>query len=69
MVVSDPCGAEQNKVIFVPDVAAAVALRTADASATVCCVEDKRYNKMLNATEHRVLKYLAGNKARFDALP
>ena len=69
LVVSDPGDAEQNKVVFVRDVATATVFRTADTTRTVCCLEDKRYNKRLNATEHRVLKYLAGNKARFDALP
>lgn len=33
--------------------------------ATVCCVEDKSYNKRYTAIEKRVLKFLAGNKARF----
>ncbi len=32
---------------------------------TLCCVETKRYRKRLTEVEHRVLKYLSGNKARF----
>jgi hypothetical protein len=36
---------------------------------TVCCVEDKTYNKRVNASEQRILKFLAGNKARFRATP
>jgi acetyltransferase-like isoleucine patch superfamily enzyme len=35
--------------------------------ATVCCVETKFYHKRLTKLEHQVLKYLAGNKARFIA--
>jgi acetyltransferase-like isoleucine patch superfamily enzyme len=37
--------------------------------ATVCCLQTKRYRKRLTALEHRVLKSLAGNKARFIADP
>ncbi|MEO5687574.1 MAG: acyltransferase [Burkholderiaceae bacterium] len=37
-------------------------------AATVCCVEDKRYNKRLTPLECRVLKNLAGNRARFYRL-
>jgi acetyltransferase-like isoleucine patch superfamily enzyme len=33
--------------------------------ATVCCLEDKSYNKRLSLLEIQVLKALAGNKARF----
>jgi hypothetical protein len=35
--------------------------------ATVCCVETKRYEKRFTDVEHRVLKALAGNRARFLA--
>lgn len=33
--------------------------------ATVCCLESKSYIKRLTELEHRVLKFLSGNKARF----
>lgn len=33
--------------------------------ATLCCVENKRYVKTYSKAEKAVLKYLAGNKARF----
>lgn len=34
---------------------------------TLCCVESKRYVKALTKAERSVLKFLAGNKARFIA--
>jgi acetyltransferase-like isoleucine patch superfamily enzyme len=34
-------------------------------NATICTLSTKRYLKRLTELEHRVLKYLAGNKARF----
>jgi acetyltransferase-like isoleucine patch superfamily enzyme len=36
-------------------------------TATVCSLDDKRYTKRLTDIEHRVLKLLAGNKARFTS--
>jgi acetyltransferase-like isoleucine patch superfamily enzyme len=33
--------------------------------ATICCVEDKTYNKTFSAVEEAVLRDLSGNKARF----
>lgn len=35
---------------------------------TVCCVEDKKYNKRFSEMEYKVLKFLSGNKARFNKL-
>lgn len=36
--------------------------------ATVCFLSGKRYRKRLTDIEHAVLKYLAGNKARFNSV-
>ena len=36
-----------------------------DPRTTICCLEDKTYNKAYTSVEKKVLKYLAGNKARF----
>ncbi len=57
-----------NQVAFVRDTAEAALLRARRTDITVCCIEDKSYNKQLNATEQRILKVLCGNKARFNAL-
>lgn len=57
-----------DKIAFVRDVADASLLRIKHPDLTVCCVEDKSYNKRLNATEQRVLKFLSGNKSRFNAI-
>jgi acetyltransferase-like isoleucine patch superfamily enzyme len=59
----------EHEVAFVCDLKEATLLRGKRIDLTVCCVEDKSYNKRLNATEQRILKFLAGNKARFYALP
>jgi acetyltransferase-like isoleucine patch superfamily enzyme len=61
----DPMGA---RVAFVRECDAAQRMRRDKPALTVCCVEDKTYNKRLNATEHSVLRFLSGNKARFDAV-
>ena len=37
-------------------------------TATICCLEDKMYTKKFTDIEKKVLKYLAGNKARFYSL-
>lgn len=42
-----------------------LAAATKPANTTLCCVENKRYIKTLSNSEKKVLKYLAGNKARF----
>lgn len=55
-------------VIFARTAAVATAAREEEMQSTVCCIEDKSYNKRLTELEKRVLKYLAGNKARFFAL-
>lgn len=53
-----------DEIVFVAgrDVAEATRLT---GRATVCCIEDKSYNKRLTPIELTVLKALAGNKARF----
>jgi acetyltransferase-like isoleucine patch superfamily enzyme len=62
---TEPTG---DGVAFVRDRSVASALRDQRADLTVCCVEDKSYNKRLNAVEYQLLKFLSGNKARFHAL-
>lgn len=64
---ADP--ALRGSLIFARDEADARQLAKAVPDATVCCVESKRYTKRLSPLEWRVLKYLAGNKARFFAIP
>lgn len=59
---------QPDAMTFVRDAAAARDARCRFPGRAVCCVEDKTYNKQLNETERRVLKFLAGNKARFYAL-
>jgi len=59
----------EHGVAFVCGTKEAILLRAEKIDLTVCCVEDKSYNKRLNATEQRILKFLAGNKARFNAMP
>lgn len=53
-------------IVFVAASHQAKSIRTKNPSATVCCVEDKTYNKQFTVIEKQVLKYLAGNKARFS---
>ena len=53
-------------IIFVPASHQAKSIRTNNPAATVCCIEDKTYNKQFTVIEKQVLKYLAGNKARFS---
>jgi acetyltransferase-like isoleucine patch superfamily enzyme len=55
-------------LFFAEDRATAERLRQQDGSATVCCVEDKSYNKTLSDVEEVVLRDLAGNKARFHVI-
>jgi len=55
-------------IIFIRDTATASSTRLQYPEATVCCVEDKTYNKRLTAIERKVLKPLSGNKARFNAI-
>jgi len=55
-------------IVFARDVSNANLARMQHPEATVCCVEDKTYNKRLSAIEQNVLRPLAGNKARFDAI-
>ncbi|NHA15458.1 hypothetical protein [Thioalkalivibrio sp. XN279] len=58
-----------DRVAFVRDRETAYAMRESMSDVTVCCVEDKTYNKRVNESEQRILKFLAGNKARFRAAP
>jgi hypothetical protein len=57
-----------GELIFARTTEAAVALRKNHLLASVCCIEDKSYNKRYTDLEKRVLKYLSGNKARFYAV-
>lgn len=68
VIIAELAGAPEQQIAFARDAVAANRLRKNEPRMTVCCIEDKSYNKQLNNTERRVLKYLAGNKARFDAL-
>lgn len=69
LLVHSPADSNGHQVAFVRDVKKASLLRAQRGDLTVCCIEDKSYNKRLNSTEQRLLKFLAGNKARFNALP
>ena len=60
--------AAAGSIVFARDAANANLARMRYPQATVCCVEDKKYNKRLTSIEYRVLKPLAANKARFDAI-
>jgi len=55
-------------IIFNRDTATAFSTRLQYPEATVCCVEDKTYNKRLTTIEYKVLKPLSGNKARFNSI-
>ncbi|WP_426071408.1 acyltransferase [Janthinobacterium sp. DSP2-3-3] len=55
-------------IMFVRDTTTAAAQRLAHLQSTVCCVEDKTYTKCRSGIEYKVLKALASNKARFDAV-
>ena len=55
-------------IMFVRDATTAAAQRMAHPQSTVCCVEDKTYTKCRSDIEYKVLKVLASNKARFDAV-
>lgn len=57
-----------DRVAFVRDTDVAADLRARAPEVTVCCVQDKSYNKRVNAVEQRILKHLAGNKARFRSI-
>jgi len=57
-----------ESIIFVKDSSHAAILRSSLRNTTICCVEDKSYNKSLTSIEYKVLKQLAGNKARFSAI-
>jgi acetyltransferase-like isoleucine patch superfamily enzyme len=56
-------------VMFTQGAARSAELADQFPNATICCVENKSHRKQLSDIEHRVLKALAGNKARFLALP
>lgn len=59
---------EGEVIIFTKNVVAATLHRLQNPEATVCCVEDKSYNKRLSEIERKVLKPLSGNKARFHTI-
>jgi acetyltransferase-like isoleucine patch superfamily enzyme len=55
----------EDRVVIVSKLKHAERLLAQPSGATVCCLENKRYTKKLTDLEHKVLKYLGGNKARF----
>lgn len=52
-------------IVFVKNATEATMALQNFEGATVCCLASKSYVKRLTELEHRVLKYLSGNKARF----
>lgn len=54
-----------EKMFFAKDTAIATLTRISESESTVCCVEDKTYNKKFTSIEQKILKFLCGNKARF----
>ena len=67
--LQDAGAAAADSIVFVRESATAATQRLAHPHSTVCCVEDKTYTKTRSGLEYKVLKALAGNKARFDAMP
>lgn len=59
----------EARVHFVQTTDTALRLAADDPAATVCDVALKRYRKTFTDLEHRVLKSLSGNKARFLSSP
>jgi hypothetical protein len=55
-------------VVFVAASIHANSVRTGNPMTAVCRVEEKSYNKQFMAIEKKVLKSLAGNKARFSEI-
>lgn len=55
----------EGKVIFARTTQNAIATRYKNPNSTICCIEDKSYNKNFSILEQRILKFLCGNKARF----
>ena len=53
-----------GEVIFIKS-ASSFNIESERNSATLCCIENKKYTKRLTSLEGFVLKYLSGNKARF----
>ncbi|MDH0863271.1 hypothetical protein [Mitsuaria sp. GD03876] len=64
VLLADSAG-EAPSFIFAKRTATADELRARFPEATVCCIEDKRYEKKFTRLEPLILKPLAGNKARF----
>lgn len=54
-------------IAFVPSGADVRRIEHLYPNATVCSLDNKQYTKRLTDIEHRVLKLLAGNKARFTS--
>lgn len=67
-LITITAGDGEEKLIFARTESAAATAHEAFPLATVCCVENKIYNKRFTSVEQRVLKYLSGNKARFFAV-
>lgn len=55
-----------EKIFFYKTEVGYVSAKKDGVTGTLCCLEKKIYKKTLSDIEARVLKYLAGNKARFD---
>ena len=58
----------QGKIVFALSSESAVAARQNQPTSTVCCIQDKSYNKQFSLLEKNVLKFLSGNKARFYSI-
>lgn len=56
---------DDGKIVFVRSKESADVVRRNQPTSTICCIEDKSYNKQFSSLEKRLLKSLSGNKARF----
>lgn len=56
---------KKDLVVFVKKTDPKFSLDSRFSTATICCISSKKYTKRLTNLEYKVLKYLAGNKARF----
>jgi len=54
-----------ESIVFVATATLANTVRALNPEATICCIENKTYNKQFTNIEGQILKHLAGNKARF----
>jgi hypothetical protein len=65
LTLAQPDAPNEPAIAFVANLATARAMRSDAPLNTICCIEDKSYNKTLSKLEETVLRELAGNKARF----